>query len=108
MTKVRKAKRKKHRRRRARINNGSGNHHARVHRSEGRRQAGVALHVYSEQEKPPDPKPAGEEEIQSVLASAYASPRNSVSRHATENRQTPFEFPSCESHDAAPPHRHCD
>src|SRR5437660_6295766 len=73
--------RKKKRRRRPNPRNssdGTGNYHSRMHRSESARQTGLALHVFSEQEKSAHAEPAREKEIQSVFAKAHASSRNQI------------------------------
>ena len=58
------------------ISHGAGNHHSRMHGSEGRRQAGFALHEHAQQEEPAHAEPAREKEIQSVPEAAHAPSRD--------------------------------
>src|SRR5258707_5581635 len=110
MTKAAKARKKKRRRRPnpRNSNDGAGNYHPRMHRSESARQTGFALHVFSEQEKSAHAEPAREKEIQSVFAEAHASSRNQVTLDATQNRQTPFRISPRQSRHAPAPDRHLD
>src|SRR5260370_42336575 len=85
---------------------GAGNYHPRMHRSESARQTGFALHVFSEQEKSAHAEPAREKEIQSVFAEAHASSRNQVTLDATQDRQTPFRISPRQSRHAPAPDRH--
>src|SRR5947209_14438591 len=103
--------RKKKRRRRPNPRNssdGTGNYHSRMHRSESARQTGLALHVFSEQEKSAHTEPAREKEIQSVFAQAHASSRNQITFDATQDRQTPFRISPRQSRHAPAPDRHLD
>src|SRR6266513_2926976 len=111
MTKIRRARAKKKprpRRKRKSNDDGPGNCHPRMHRSESARQTRVALHDQAKQEKPADTEPAREKEIQSVFAEAHASSRNQITFHATQDRQTPFRFSPRQSRHAPAPDRHLD
>src|SRR4051794_27980880 len=111
MKKVAKARKKRSpsRKRRSETNrHGPGNYHPRMHRSEGAWQTGLALHVFAKQKKPAHAQPAREEKIQSIFEEAHASPRNKVTLHATQDRQTPFRFSPRQSHHAPAQDRHLD
>src|SRR5205807_4102213 len=88
--------------------NGAGNYHPRMHRSESARQTSLALHVFSKQEKSAHAEPAREKEIQSVFAQAHAPSRNQIVPDATQDRQTPFRISPCQSRHAPAPDRHLD
>src|SRR6266513_6266514 len=110
MTKAAKVRKKKRRRRPKPRNSddGPGNCHPRMHRSESFGQTGFALHDQAKQEKPADTEPAREKEIQSVFAEAHASSRNQITFHATQDRQTPFRFSPRQSRHAPTPDRYLD
>src|SRR5437588_12665831 len=110
MTKAAKVRKKKRRRppKPRSSNDGPGNCHPRMHRSESARQTGFALHDQAEQEKPADAEPAREKEIQSIFAKTHASSRNQITFHATQDRQTPFRFSPRQSRHAAAQDRHLD
>src|SRR5260370_12726633 len=109
MRKAARVKKKKPRQPRPRNNpNGAGNYHSRMHRGKSAGQTSLALHEHAEQEKSAHAQSAREEEVQSVSKTAYAPSRNEVIIDATQNRQTPFRFPSRQSHHAAPQDRYRD
>src|SRR5256885_4580860 len=85
---------------------GAGNYHPRMHRSESARQTGFALHEQAKQEKSAHAEPAREKEIQSVFAEAHPSSRNQIIPDATQDRQTPFRISPRQSRHASAPDRH--